>query len=71
MAQNKGFMQKLRLQIKEARMAARMTQQQLADKVGSTQSSIARFETTDQKVLSDLVQRIADVLGREVEVILK
>lgn len=52
-------------------MAARMTQRQLADKVGSTQSSIARFETTDQKVLSDLLLRIADVLGREVEVILK
>jgi DNA-binding XRE family transcriptional regulator len=55
--------------IYDARNEAGLTQQKLADLVGTTQSAIARLEDADYDGHSlSMVQRIAKALGRRVEV---
>ena len=55
--------------IYDARNDAGLTQQKLADLVGTTQSAIARLEDADYNGHSlSMVQRIADALGRRLEV---
>jgi DNA-binding XRE family transcriptional regulator len=55
--------------IYDARIDAGLTQQKLADLVGTTQSAIARLEDADYNGHSlSMVQRIAAALGRRVEV---
>ena len=55
--------------IYDARNEAGLTQQKLADLVGTTQSAIARLEDSDYNGHSlSMVQRIAEALGRRVEV---
>jgi transcriptional regulator with XRE-family HTH domain len=56
-------------QIYEARRAAGLSQKQLAVKVGTTQSVIARLEDADYNGHSlSMLRRIAAALNREVEV---
>ena len=55
--------------IYDARNEAGLTQQKLADMVGTTQSAIARLEDFDYNGHSlSMVQRVAEALGRRVEV---
>ncbi len=50
--------------VKSLRRAVKMTQRELASKVGSTQSSVARFEAGRQaKVSFAYVQRLLEALG--------
>lgn len=52
-----------------ARIAAGMTQEQLADRVGTKQSVIARLEDADYKEHSlTMLSRIGDALHQKVEV---
>ncbi|MHC4550435.1 MAG: helix-turn-helix transcriptional regulator [Planctomycetota bacterium] len=55
--------------IHDARSAAGLTQQQLADLVGTTQPTIARLEDADYQGHSlTMLRRIASALGRSIEV---
>jgi transcriptional regulator with XRE-family HTH domain len=55
--------------IYDARTAAGLTQQQLADLIGTRQSVIARLEDADYRGHSlTMLARIADALNRELEV---
>lgn len=55
------------LAIREARLANGLTQAQLAKKVGTTQSVIARLEDADYEGHSlSMLQRIADCLNRKI-----
>lgn len=55
--------------IYEARMAARLTQKQLADMLGTQQSAIARLEDADHEGHSlGLLRRIAEALNQTLEV---
>ncbi len=55
--------------IYDARTQAGLTQQQLADLVGTKQSAIARLEDTDYEGHSlSMLQRIAGALNRRVEI---
>jgi ribosome-binding protein aMBF1 (putative translation factor) len=55
--------------IYEARTQAGLTQQQLADRIGSKQSVIARLEDADYEGHSlSMLQRIAHVLNQRLEV---
>lgn len=55
--------------IHEARTQAGLTQRELAARVGTTQSAIARLEDADYDGHSlSMLRRIAEALGRRVEV---
>lgn len=47
----------------EARIKKKMTQKELAGKMGTKQSSIARFETGNVNPSLDFLQKLATVLG--------
>ena len=55
--------------IKQARKEAKMTQAQLAEKVGSNKSYISRIETGKTEPKVSTFYRIASALGRSVELI--
>ena len=52
----------------EARHDAGLTQRQLADRIGTTQSAIARLENAHHLPSLDLVTRYAAAVGRRVDV---
>ena len=58
----------LKCAIIEARINNKMTQQELAEKVGTKQSSISRFERGNYKPTWDFLQRLAKALGKELKV---
>lgn len=49
--------------IRAARLAAGMTQQQLADALGISQVSVTRWETGEHEPRVSTLKRIASVLG--------
>ncbi len=51
--------------IKELRERKVMTQQQFADKLCTTQSAIARIESGEQNLTTEMITKISDVLGSE------
>ena len=54
--------------IYDARTKAGLTQQQLANRLGTTQSVISRLESADYEGHSlSMLQRIAEVLGHKLE----
>ena len=54
--------------IYDARKAARLTQKQLADRLGTTQSVISRLESADYEGHSlEMLRRIAEALGQKLE----
>lgn len=56
--------------IRAARIAAGMTQQQLADALGIAQQSVARWETGEREPRVSTLKRIAAVLGCDLSVLL-
>ena len=56
--------------IRAARIAAGMTQQQLADALGIAQQSVARWETGEREPRVSPLKRIAAVLGCDVTALL-
>ena len=53
----------------DARTAARLTQRQLAERIGTKQSVIARLEDTDYDGHSlSMLRRIADAVGKRLEI---
>jgi len=57
--------------ILKLRMAAGLTQGELADMLGETQSNIAFWEKSDKPPRSDVLQKMADSLGVTVEDLLR
>jgi len=55
-------------QILQLRRKKNMTQAELAKKIGTKQSNIARMETGQQNFSIDMLQRIASVLGKNLKV---
>lgn len=49
--------------IKEIRKSANLTQQELADKVCSTQETIQRLENGKRRLTYDWIRKLADALG--------
>lgn len=54
--------------IREARRRAGLTQQQLAERAGTTQSAVARWESGRTNVTFDTVRRLVGLCGLELEV---
>lgn len=55
-------------QILQLRKKAGISQTQLAKKLGTTQSNVARIETGQQNVTTGTLQKIAVALDREVKI---
>ncbi len=55
----------------EMRMKGEITQAQLAEKMGTKQSAIARFESGRSNPTLDFIQRLADALGLKLGVTVK
>lgn len=56
--------------IRAARIAAGMTQQQLADALGISQVSVTRWETGEREPRVSTLKRIAAVLGCDLSALL-
>ncbi|MBU4030712.1 helix-turn-helix transcriptional regulator [Patescibacteria group bacterium] len=55
-------------QILQLRKKSKMSQAELAKKIGTKQSNIARMETGQQNFTTETLQRIASALGRELRI---
>ncbi|KKQ40175.1 MAG: Transcriptional regulator, XRE family [Candidatus Magasanikbacteria bacterium GW2011_GWA2_37_8] len=55
-------------QILQLRKKKKVSQSQLAKKIGTTQSNVARMEAGKQNFSTDMLVRIASALGKELEV---
>jgi len=55
-------------QVLQLRKSQRMSQADLARKLGTTQSNVARLEAGEQNLTTQTLQRIAWALGRELKV---
>lgn len=62
-------MQRYGLEIKFARIRAGLTQQQLADRVGCPQSTIARLERARHDARVGFVSEVADALGCDLKIV--
>jgi transcriptional regulator with XRE-family HTH domain len=51
--------------VRRIRETSGLTQRQLAERMGSTQSVVARWETGDHEITMKTLTRIADALGVE------
>ncbi|MCG2694461.1 helix-turn-helix domain-containing protein [Candidatus Parcubacteria bacterium] len=50
------------------RKKAKITQTELADKIGTTQSNIARMEKGQQNFTVNMLNKVAGVFGKELEI---
>jgi len=55
-------------QILELRKKSKMSQQQLAEKIGTTQSNIARMEAGQQNFTTHTLHKIATAFGLDVKI---
>lgn len=56
--------------VREARKRARLTQAQLAERAGTTQSAIARIETGESSPSFDMVLRLVRLCGLDLDIML-
>ena len=70
-AENGWFFAAIADQVAERRLARGMSQHELAQAVGTTQSAIARLETGGRPPRIDTLLRIADALGCDLVVELR
>lgn len=56
--------------VREARRRARLTQAELAERAGTTQSAIARIETGESTPSFDSVLRLARLCGMDLDIML-
>jgi transcriptional regulator with XRE-family HTH domain len=57
----------MRIRLREIRQRKYLTQQELADKIGSTKANISRLESGDQEPRISTVRRLAEALGVELD----
>jgi len=50
------------------RKKARITQSELANKIGTTQSNVARMEKGQQNFTINMLNKVADVFGKKLEI---
>ena len=55
-------------QVIQARSEQRLTQKELADKIGIKQSNISRFESGNYNPSLDFLKKIASGLGKEIHI---
>ena len=61
-------MQEIAAQLRQVRKEQGMTQERLAEKVGTRKSNISRLESGRYNPSLDFLEKVAGGLGREIEV---
>ncbi|MCG6534768.1 MAG: helix-turn-helix transcriptional regulator, partial [Syntrophales bacterium LBB04] len=61
---------KIGILLREAREQAGLTQEELADKVGTQKTAISRIENHAQDIKLSTIQRVARALGKSLEITL-
>lgn len=56
--------------IREWRVFRKMSQQKLADRIGTSKTSISRIETNDQSYTQEILEAIAETLGTHPSILL-
>ena len=59
------YLKKIGSLIQETRQNHNMTQAELAERIGTSQSAVNRIERGNQNISLDMVARISDVLSRD------
>lgn len=63
-----GLQFEIAYQILQLRKQKKMSQAQLAKKIGTTQSNVARLEAGNQNFTTDTLQKIAQALNKELKI---
>ena len=56
-------------QMREIRLSQNLTQQVLADRVGTKKSNISRFESGKYNPSVEFLMKLADGLGKEIQIV--
>src|SRR3954454_18517673 len=59
------YLERIGTMIRDARGSKGMTQKELAEAIGTSQSAVARIEQTKQNLSMEMVSRVGDALGIE------
>jgi len=65
------FRYKIVKKIAELRKNDKITQEELAIRLKTTKSVVSRIESGNQNVSVDMVQKIVNALGKEVDIVIK
>ncbi|HSR03937.1 MAG TPA: helix-turn-helix transcriptional regulator [Proteiniclasticum sp.] len=65
------FRYKIVKKIAELRKNNKITQEELAIRLKTTKSVVSRIESGNQNVSVDMVQKIVNALGKEVDIVIK
>ena len=65
------FRYKVEKKIAELRKNDKITQEELAIRLKTTKSVVSRIESGNQNVSVDMVQKIVNALGKEVDIVIK
>jgi len=65
------FRYKIVRKIAELRRNDKITQEELAIRLKTTKSVVSRIESGNQNVSVDMVQKIVNALGKEVDIVIK
>ena len=68
MQENNHARQEIAAQLRQVRKEQGMTQERLAEKVGTRKSNISRLESGRYNPSLDFLEKVAGGLGREIEV---
>lgn len=68
MQENNHARQEIASQLRQVRKEQGMTQERLAEKVGTRKSNISRLESGRYNPSLDFLEKVAGGLGREIEV---
>jgi HTH-type transcriptional regulator/antitoxin HipB len=59
---------KIGLIIRDARKSKKLTQKELAERIGVTKTIITNYEAGKQNLTIDTLQKVADALGAELKI---
>lgn len=65
------FRYKIVRKLAEMRKYDKITQEELAIRLKTTKSVVSRIESGNQNVSVDMVQKIANAMGKEVDIVIK
>ena len=66
--EKEGHRLRIAYEITQLRKRQKLTQKKLAEKIGTSQSAVARIEAGEQNISTDKLQEIASAFDRNIEI---